>query len=231
MARRAQPVDDVWALYQTLTVRDIAKKLHVDRRTVQRWKNQGQEPIPLNARNIHREAQSRRERIRDLGRSKRERWKVAPLLVQMMAKRQYVTEEIKPSRKVADNRAAWELERARSRELKRVYDRFYKRRDKRGRTRFYRQQDGGAVVFDTRRARESDLIRLLESFQGQNRAIVLVHALTKEYKMKDGTILAPGTHMGSRPEALDGLDLDKFVRERKRKGRLIFARVMDLGTA
>ena len=231
MAQRSKPVDDVWALFQTLTVRDIAKRLRVDRRTVQRWKNQGQQPIPVNREKIHQAAQSRRVRIRDLGRSKREHWRVAPLPVQMMAKRQYVTEEIKPSRKVLENQKAWEAARSRSRELKRVYDRFYKRRDKRGRTRFFRAQDAGAVVFDTRRARESDLISMLRSFQGQGRAIVLVHALTKEYKMKDGTILPAGTHMGSIPEALDGLDIEKFVLSRKRKGRLIFARVMDIGTA
>lgn len=231
MARRTQPVDDVWALFQTRTVRDIAKSLKVDRRTVQRWKNQGQVPVERNDSRLHKLAAHDRRQFREYARRPTQRLGIPPLDVFLFGKRQYVTEEIKPSRKIADNRAAWNAERARSRELGRVYDRFYKRKDKRGRTRFFRQQDGGAVVFDTRRARESDLLTMLRSFQGEGRAIVLVHALTKEYKMKDGTLLPVGTHMGSRPEALDGLDLERFVRERKRKGRLIFARIMDIGTA
>ena len=230
MARKVSPVDDVWALFQTLTVRDIAKKLHVDRRTVQRWKNQGQQPIVPNQKKLHREAQSRRERIRDYGKSGRERWQVAPLPVQLMGKRQYVTEEIKPTRSVKENKKAWEAERARSLEAKRIHDRFYKRKDRKGRTRFYRAQDAQAVVFDTRRARESDILALLRTYQGEGRAVVMVHALTKEYKMKDGTILPAGTHMGSRPESLDGLDLEKFVTDRKRKGKLVFLRVTELGT-
>jgi hypothetical protein len=36
--------------------------------------------------------------------------------------------------------------------------------------------------------------------------------------------------MGSRPESLDGLDLEKFVTDRKRKGKLVFLRVTELGT-
>jgi transposase len=230
MPRKTSPVDDIWALFQTRTVRDIARKLRVDRRTVQRWKNQGQQPIKTNERKIHVAASRDRTQMRALARSPRERQGVAPLAVPLFGKRQYVTEEIKPTRSVAENRKAWEAERVRSREAKRVYDRFYKRKDARGRTRFYRSQDGRAVTFDLRRAREADILTLLKSFKGQERAIVMIHALTKPYERKTGEILPKGAHLASVPESLDALDLDKFLKQRKRLGRLIFVRVTDIGT-
>lgn len=230
MPRRSKPVDDVWTVHQTDTVRDIAKRLGVDRRTVQRWKNQGQIPIPRNEKNLHDFASARRRQARAFARSPRERLGVKPLDVPLFGRRQYVTEEVKPTRKVSENRKAWEAERNRSRALGRVYDRFYKRRDARGRTRFYRQQDGGAVTFDLRRARESDIRALLESFKGQERAIVMIHALLRPYPRKDGPVLPTGTHLASRPESLDGLNLERFLKERKRLGRLVHVRVTDIGT-
>jgi len=230
MSRKTSPVDDVWALYQTRTVRDIAKKLHVDRRTVQRWKNQGQQPIEKNARKIHVAVSRIRTQMRQLARSPRERQGVAPLSVPLFGRRQYVTEEVKPTRSVRENRKAWEIERERSRVAKRVHDRFFKRKDKRGRTRFYRSQDGHAVTFDLRRAREADILALLKSYKGQERAIVMIHALLKSYERKTGEILPKGAHLASVPESLDALDLEKFLKQRKRLGRLIFVRVTDIGT-
>lgn len=230
MARKFSPVDQIWTLFQTDTVRRIAKRLGVDRRTVQRWKNQGQQPIRSNERKIHKAASRDRRQLREFARRPHERLGLAPLAVPLFGKRQYVTEEIKPSRKVAENRKAWEAERERSRAEKRIYDRFYKRRDARGRTRFYRSQDGRAVTFDLRAARESDIAALLNSFKGQERAIVLIHALTRPYEQKTGIVLPTGTHLASRPESLDALDIEKFLKKRKRLGRLVHVRVTDIGT-
>lgn len=233
---RTTPQDDIYALIQTRTVRDVARLLKVDRRTVQRWKNQGQQPKQDTRARLYKAASRDRSEIRAEGKRSGERWKEpASLPVPLMGKRQYVTEEIKPSRKQKENRAAWEKEKQRSKEKGRVHDRFYSVKDKKtGRTRYYRAQDGGAVVFDARRARDVDIAAMVAAYRGQKLGIVLVHVLTKEYKMKDGTVLPKGAHLGSRPESLDQAQfatpegIKKFIDERKRKGRLAFIRITGL---
>lgn len=227
MARRTKPVDDVWALYQTRTVRQIAKELRVDRRTVQRWKNQGMQPTGPRDERLRVAASRLRRQAGEYARRKDQHFTPPKVAVPLFGRRQYVTEEVKPARTARENRQAWEAEKARSKALGRIYDRFYARRVK-GRTRFFRAQDAGAVVFDLRKSRFSDIESVMLAYQGEGRAFVMIHALRREYKMKDGTLMPKGSHLGSAPQLLDDLDDPReFLLERMRKGELVYLRLTD----
>lgn len=240
MAKKYSLTDDLWTLLQTRSVRDVAKKFGVDRRTVQRWKNQGQEPKQTNERKIVKLASHDRRQIREFATSKREHWQAKPLPVPLMGKRQYATEEVRPTRNSKENRAAWQKEKARSKELGRKFDRFFAKKDKKGKTRYYRAQDAGAVVFDLRRARLSDILNLIKSYRGESRGLVMVHRITKwsERSPKAGVTADwiekhRGVHMGSRPEFIDTRQFSDdagildFITERQRKGALQFIRVTE----
>lgn len=234
MAKKPSAKDDLWALYQTRTVSQIAKALKVDRRTVQRIKNGEQKPNEKNAARISRLAASDRRQFREYATRKDQHYKPPKVAVPLVGRRQYVTEEIKPSRKQKENREAWEKSKARSKELGRQFDRFYARKDKKtGKTKYFRAQDAGAVVFDLRRARLQDVLRLIQSFQGEGRAMVLVHQLTKAYPLKGGPSLPKGTHLGSKPELMDqGRFSDEagildWLTERLKKGKPVHLRVTE----
>lgn len=227
-SKRSQstPQDDIWTLFQTMSVRDIAKKLGKDRRTIQRWKNQGQQPLPENKKILHREAVAARKGFRELAKSKREHYEPKPLPVPLFGKRQYVKTEVNAKRFA-------ELQEKKKTDPRMKFDEFRKFKDKRKRTRYVHYQDAGAVVFDARRARETDLLNLIKAYRGQGASLIIIRRLRKDSVTLDGRVIArKGERVGSRLYNLDSgfFESDerilKMIRENSAAGQLIYFRMV-----
>lgn len=218
--------EQVWTMFQAMTVRDIAKKLGVDRRTVQRWKNQDQQPKPQNEKKIAREASAVRRGTREIARSKREHYEPPKTTVPVRGKRQYVGAEVTKER-------FEELQRLKKTDRRHQYDLFRRLKDKRGKTHYFHYQDAGAVVFDVRRIREVDALNLVKSYRGSGASLVIIRRLKKDSVTTDGRVIAKkGEHVGSRLYSLDsGIFSDderimKIIRENSASGQLIYFRMV-----
>jgi transposase len=227
MAKPKIPASEqVWTLFQTMTVRDIAKKLKVDRRTVQRWKNQGQQPKPINEKKITREATIVRRGTREIARSKREHYEPPKTTVPVRGKRQYVGAEVTKER-------FEELQRLKKTDKRHQYDLFRRLKDKRGKTHYFHYQDAGAVVFDVRRLRETDMLNLVKGYRGSGASLIIIRRLKKDSVTVDGRVIAKkGEHVGSRLYSLDsGIfssdeRIMRLIRENSAAGQLLYFRLV-----
>ena len=218
--------DDIWTLYQTLTVRDIAKKLGVDRRTVQRWKNQGMEPKAPRRVVIAQEADFRRKNFIKTAKTKREHLPFKKLSVPLKAERGYPASEV--------SKEDFEKLKARSKtDPKFKYDLFRTKKDKKGRRHYFRYQPANTFTYDVRRARDADIVAAILAHRGEGRNISLVYVVTQEYETDDGRIIKVGTHNASPYARLDQKrystpeGIAKLLADWRNGRRIIFVRLTD----
>ena len=218
--------DDIWTLYQTLTVRDIAKRLGVDRRTVQRWKNQGMEPKAPRRVEIQQVAKVQRREFVKLAKTKREHLPVKKLRVPIPAQRGYGGAEVS-----ADE---FEKMKARSKtDAKFKYDLFRTKKDKKGKRHYFRYQPSNTITYDIRRARDQDIIALIQAHRGEGRSINFVYRVTHEYETDSGETIKRGRHNASPYVRLDMKrfstpeGIEKFLAEWRSGKQILFIRFTD----
>lgn len=190
MPRYSAP-DNLWTLLQTRTVRDTAKFLGVDRRTVQRWKNQGVTPIPVNREKLNVAANKTRRQINRLPKAEQFPRPAKSLAVPMIGKRRYRSEKVtKEKWEELKNRAAIDP--------RFKFDRFRKRKNKKTKKwEYFREQDTGAVVFDATGVRMTDVAALLLSYRGHRYIVNFLYLVTRAYDAPGGLKIARGTHSAS----------------------------------
>lgn len=218
--------DDIWTMFQTLTVRDIAKRLNVDRRTVQRWKNQGMQPKAPRRVEIYQAAKVERRQFVKTARTKHEHLPVKKLAVPLKAVRSYPGSEV--------TEADFKMMKARSKtDPKFKYDLFKTKKDKKGVRHYFRYQPAGTFMYDVRRARDQDIVALILAHRGEGRNISAVYVVTREYEKDDGTIVKVGTHNASPYARLDSAQfstaegIKKFLSDWRSGRRILFIRFTD----
>lgn len=204
MARK-KPIDArsaVWTLFQTMTVRDIAKKLGKDRRTIQRWKNQGQKPLPKNAAQLETETKRREKEYRRMARTKREHIPLKKNIpVTLPFSRGYTGQEV--------NKEQYEeLKRRAKIEPRRKFDRFQTQKDKRKKIHYFWYQPSNTFQFDIRKATLEDIARTMLAYQGEGRQFSIAYVVTKPYRASGGVEVKKGTR-----SALAYARLDEFPDE------------------
>ena len=195
MAKYSAP-DNLWTLLQTNSTRGLAVKLGVDRRTIQRWKNQGQQPIPKNEKLLAHEAGRDRTAARSIARSRYQHTPYKRLAVQLPTLRGYVGEEV-----TADEFVKL---KARSKAEPRFrFDTFKIAKDKRGKKHYFRYQPSGTFQYDVQRARLADVASAMFAHRGENRSFSISYQITVPYQLADGTSIEKGTRSALSYRLLD----------------------------
>lgn len=227
MTAKYSAPDNLWTLLQTWSTRGLAAKLGVDRRTIQRWKNQGQKPVPKNEKLLTREAAASRRGWRQIARSRYQHTPFKKLAVQLPTLRGYVPEELKDA-------AEFEKLKARAKaDPKYRFDRFRTARDKRGRKHYFRYQSSGSFQYDVQRAPDSALVAALMAHRGENRYFSISYRVTKPYQKDNGDEVVIGSHGATAYESLDASQFDTpekiqdFLNRQRAGRRYLTIRITD----
>jgi len=196
MAKYSAP-DNLWTLLQTNSTRGLAVKLGVDRRTIQRWKNQGQQPISKNEKLLAHEAGRDRTAARSIARSRYQHTPYKRLAVQLPTLRGYVGEEVKDAAEFARLKA-----RAKA-EPRFRFDTFRSVKDKRGKKHYFRYQPSGTFQYDVQRARLADVASAMFAHRKENRSFSISYQITVPYQLADGTSIEKGTRSALSYRLLD----------------------------
>jgi hypothetical protein len=126
-----------------------------------------------------------------------------------------------------------ELQRLKKTDKRHQYDLFRRLKDKRGKTHYFHYQDAGAVVFDVRRLRETDMLNLVKGYRGSGASLIIIRRLKKDSVTVDGRVIAKkGEHVGSRLYSLDsGIfssdeRIMRLIRENSAAGQLLYFRLV-----
>lgn len=224
--------ENVWQLYQTRTISEIAKLLKVDRRTVQRWKNQDRKPSDKLEKKLTRAASREREERQAYNKQSGEDFKLPNVPVLPFGKRRFLKDKLSEKEFKERERVHKKIpKRERSR------DRFVKEtvKDKRGKkkTEYYRMVDSRSVRFDVRRMTEGEIATFLWGLRGQERSFVILHKLPPGTPDYDGQIYKKTVQKASRPEFVDGFksieSLLDWIEHHSNIGQILYLLVSDSG--
>jgi len=231
MPRYSAP-DNLWTLLQTNSTRGLAVKLGVDRRTIQRWKNQGQQPVPKNEKLLAHEAAADRTIYRRRARAQGLPYKALP--VALFSKRNQVGEEVsldefvklkarsKTNPKFASDRfhaftfkhivstGLLKREKDESRDafrerLRKAGRKYYRTRTVR---KYFRYQYARTFQYDVQRAPDYAIIALMLAHRGEGRVFSIVYLVLDDYLKDDGTAIEKGSHSATAYDQLDSLQFN-----------------------